>query len=1048
MKPLRLILHAFGPYAGEQVLDFADLRDRTFFLIHGATGAGKSSILDAMCFALYGESSAGIRAGRQLRSDHADAATATEVIFDFRLGDETYRVQRSPEYERPKKRGEGTIRQPPRATLWRVAPECGEGSGESGVKQEEDGAAESIPTPQTPHSTPHSATPLASGWSAVNEAVERLMGFRAGQFRQVVMLPQGEFQKLLISKSDERQVILEALFGVQAYAQIEQALKESSARLREKIESSRRSQAEALIGAGAPTTADLVTAKECCAAELSQSRERSAALRTARQAAQQRLETARKDALLLSDRDVAAIDLQKHEARKEEFAARVRAHASACKAAALVEVEAETQRLRRQAKDRELRLAHAERSLQSAATAVLAAQQKLAEEEARQSLRESTAKKLSELEELAGRVKELEAAQAALQINQTNLAKATKQQTDARQSVERVTRSVAALNEEIKKLDCVWAEAKALTLAAQQAQKAMEQRMRLEELRSNHRSAAAKQKQASRRLAQSQQQLEQANRVYGPLQQAWASGQAAVLARMLADGSPCPVCGSLEHPHPAAADHEIPLQSTLDEQRGLVEKLQASTSEQQQESAQAEAEAATAAASAKFIEQALGQRANASVEMIRSEAKELAAQLQQAESAGIESGKGQHKLAQLKQQEQAAQQQLQAADASVAMATADLKSAEAIVAERSAGVPAALRAPDALAREKQQVGLQLSKMNAALDQARKLANESAVAHAAALAGLESAKGEASSARQLEEQRGQEFVRRVTEAGFADYESFKNAKLTDAQIEALDAEIQKFRVDLETARARLARATSAALGIAPPDLQACQRDAASADQALEESVRQEQSLTSRLMQLDSSLSRLRAIETDLAALDREYQLIGHIAEIANGRNDYRVTFQRYVLGVFLDEVLFAATLRLRAMSRGRYALQRVTDPVTGRSAGGLDLEVHDQWTGLARPASTLSGGESFQASLALALGLADVVQSHAGGIRLETMFIDEGFGSLDPEALDLAIRTLQDLQQGGRLVGIISHVTELKELIAARLQVTTGRRGSTARFVIV
>jgi len=147
-------------------------------------------------------------------------------------------------------------------------------------------------------------------------------------------------------------------------------------------------------------------------------------------------------------------------------------------------------------------------------------------------------------------------------------------------------------------------------------------------------------------------------------------------------------------------------------------------------------------------------------------------------------------------------------------------------------------------------------------------------------------------------------------------------------------------------------------------------------------------------------------------------------------------------------LAAATQRLRLMSRGRYLLQRVAEAQGGRSAGGLDLQVLDQWTSTTRPVSTLSGGESFQASLALALGLAEVVQSTAGGIHLETIFVDEGFGTLDPEALDLAVRTLKDLQQVGRLVGIISHVQELKEHnIDARLEVTQGHRGSTAKFVV-
>ena len=188
-----------------------------------------------------------------------------------------------------------------------------------------------------------------------------------------------------------------------------------------------------------------------------------------------------------------------------------------------------------------------------------------------------------------------------------------------------------------------------------------------------------------------------------------------------------------------------------------------------------------------------------------------------------------------------------------------------------------------------------------------------------------------------------------------------------------------------------------------------------------------------------------MEQALKQFDARYQVVGRVSEVAGGKNEYRMTFQRYVLGVFLDEVLYAATQRLRVMSRGRFLLQRAKDATGGRSAGGLDLEVHDTWTGTTRAVGTLSGGESFLASLALALGLADVVQSYAGGIRLETIFVDEGFGSLDPEALDLAVRTLRDLQQGGRLVGIISHVAELKEWIDARLEVLPGRRGSRARF---
>jgi len=176
-------------------------------------------------------------------------------------------------------------------------------------------------------------------------------------------------------------------------------------------------------------------------------------------------------------------------------------------------------------------------------------------------------------------------------------------------------------------------------------------------------------------------------------------------------------------------------------------------------------------------------------------------------------------------------------------------------------------------------------------------------------------------------------------------------------------------------------------------------------------------------------------------------LGHIADVANGKNALGITFQRFVQISLLDDVLLAASKRLKIMSKGRFYLRRAAERVDRRTTGGLDLVVDDAYTGKTRPVATLSGGESFLASLSLALGLADVVQSYAGGVRLDTIFIDEGFGSLDSESLDLALRSLIDLQEGGRLVAIISHVEDLKERIDARLEVTASRTGSSARFVI-
>jgi DNA repair protein SbcC/Rad50 len=244
-----------------------------------------------------------------------------------------------------------------------------------------------------------------------------------------------------------------------------------------------------------------------------------------------------------------------------------------------------------------------------------------------------------------------------------------------------------------------------------------------------------------------------------------------------------------------------------------------------------------------------------------------------------------------------------------------------------------------------------------------------------------------------------------------------------------------------------RAQQAARDLMAPDIEELDKAFQKAKDNLEGGIKAETALNEQFKQLNGWLEGLRKVVHELESLEAHYAVTGRIADVANGRNHSGMTFQRFVLAALLDDVLIAASERLKLMSKGRFHLQRTTVRGDRRAAAGLDLEVYDTYTGTTRPVNTLSGGESFLASLALALGLADVVQAYAGGIRLDTIFVDEGFGSLDPEALDLAFRALVDLQHGGRLVGIISHVPELKERIDVRLEVTRTQRGSLASFVV-
>ena len=275
--------------------------------------------------------------------------------------------------------------------------------------------------------------------------------------------------------------------------------------------------------------------------------------------------------------------------------------------------------------------------------------------------------------------------------------------------------------------------------------------------------------------------------------------------------------------------------------------------------------------------------------------------------------------------------------------------------------------------------------------------------------------------------------------------WRAALMPAERIATLETTIREADHRRAAAHARAERATLAIAGLTRPDLAALDARAASARAAVEAALDRLAHTRSALVTLGETLARLDDIARQSGAIEAEYRVVGHLADIANGSNGRNLTFQRYVLAALLDDVLRAASLRLAAMSRGRYQLQRREDLADARRAGGLDLEVFDEYTGRSRPASTLSGGEGFMASLSLALGLSDVVQAYAGGVQLDTLFIDEGFGSLDPESLDMAMKALIDLQQRGRTVGVISHVEEMKQQIDVAIEVVQGVRGSRVRL---
>jgi len=380
-------------------------------------------------------------------------------------------------------------------------------------------------------------------------------------------------------------------------------------------------------------------------------------------------------------------------------------------------------------------------------------------------------------------------------------------------------------------------------------------------------------------------------------------------------------------------------------------------------------------------------------------------------------------------------------------AQAKWETARAVREEREAGVPPELREKPVIEAEIRSVQTRLKSLNDALENARKDAEEAGRAAARAEAMLQGLTNELERTDTRLREEETRFYSRLQENGFPDLHSYHHARKALEEIAEMEQAVSQFERALHTAKERYERARRAAEGLPPPDLPALAAELEIARNRWEQLETKKIELENGIRADQKWIKALLKVDEKLEKAEAEYGVLGRLADVASGKNSLGLSFRRFVLGALLDDVALAASERLKVMSRGRYQLRRTVERTRARGAAGLDLVIFDAYTGLERSAATLSGGESFLAALSLALGLADVVESYAGGIRLDTIFVDEGFGSLDPETLDLAMDALIDLQLSGRLVGIISHVPELKERIPARLEIRPTEKGSTARFVV-
>ena len=919
MRPLKLVLSAFGPYAGRTEIDLEQLGERGLYLITGDTGAGKTTIFDAVSYALYGEASGSSRQPSMLRSQYAEAGTPTFVEMEFLYRGKRYKVRRNPEYDRLKERG-------------------------TGVTKERADACLELPDGKPPITRP----------ADVNTAIAGLIGLDRKQFSQIAMIAQGDFLKLLQADTKERSRIFREIFGTQLYEEFENCVKSDAAEASRNYEALRSGIRQYLAGIACgedeetqelrlllqnPAAEDLGEILPLLEALIAADREKVSAC----------------------DGQMKALDLQTEGLNRKIGKAEADARA-----------RGELAGLRQQLEAARPQEAVLEQTLKEA----------MQEYEQRDALigRINTASaKLEGYDRLAGLKLRIQQGAARLQQSEA----------DGRRTQEQEVQLTKQITEEKKELEGLQESAGQVTEANAELARLKEQQTSMEALSKylvTYRGLVRDLETARKRYAESAEILRTESENCARMDDLFYDAQAGILAAKLSEGKPCPVCGSISHPKPAEMPDHVPTKEALDEAK---KHLEGTTAQRNRLAGAAE-------------------RAGGSEEAAR---KELQRQAELLIHTSVP----------------------EEIEAGTAQRTEELRRAQAECRQK---LSAALKREERRKILAVQIPREEARREACLASLKQAAEQAAAA--------------ASEVKALQAQQ-EELAGTLTFA--SKEEALAEIRMLEKQKNQLEQKKQNAEEAVNQARQKktAAQAKCDALtrqleGSEPVDPAELHSQADQLSAARTQLLAERDKVRTRCTGNTAVCGKLRAQQETLAGAEKELVWLKALSDTVNGTLVHggreKIMLETYVQQTYFDRILQRANRRLMKMSGAQYELVRNKESRDLRSQSGLELNVLDHYNGTERSVNTLSGGESFQASLSLALGMSDEIQASAGGIRLDTMFVDEGFGSLDEDALSQAVDTLAGLTEGSRLVGIISHVSELKNRIEKQIIVTKSREGGS------
>lgn len=1028
MRPIQLIMTAFGPYKQKEVIDFKDLGEHRIFAISGNTGAGKTTIFDAICYVLYGEASGEERSDtNMLRSQFADDNVYTSVELTFQLKGKRYEIKRQLGH---KKQGNKTITGHA-VELYEVIDE------------------EKVPCVDRFHVTD------------VNKKVEDLIGLSKHQFSQIVMLPQGEFRKLLTSETENKEEILRRIFKTDRYKLMRELLDQKRKQWKDVLQEKQKERElyfrnvfklpirdgallETLVEQEHVNTHQVVEALEqetaAYKAEVEQLQVEQDVQTKQLKDAETRFHAAKSVNEKFTDLQQKNEKYNTLQENRTVIEMKETSFKRAEQAKRLLPFEQWHEEAMQNEQKAESLLKQIIAKKENVMNSFELAQVKYEAVKNKEPEREDAKKLVQRLEELQPIIASLAEKQLNLQNAEIQLGKLKESMQNLDRQLEEHTNQKQLMSSEL-----------------QQLERALEQYVAKVEELTNMREDAKILKQAYD-VWQEKQKFEQekvavynkmqlAVNAYENMERRWLSEQAGILALHLHDGESCPVCGSTNHPEKATEQSDAIDEKELNDLRdkkNIAEKLHVQLEEKWNFYHLQYEQVIEEVKQRGYCSEELAETYNALVQkgkQLVTEVNTLKASEETRKQTAVNIKSIEEKVDVLQKQKREVETEQHRTE----MECLQLRTS---YEHDKKNIPDSLQTIQAWKVQFDQATQQLRLMEDEWKKVQEAYQHLQNENIRIQAEHDSASNQFNSAKEKKEETFTRFMKELEQSGFTDQLTYTESKLNDAEMDKLQQDIQNYYSSLEVLTKQIEELKADLKDKEYMDISSLDEQVKELEinlDIIKEKRQRAQNAVSYITDLHENIKR---IDEQIHEEEKAFQELVDLYEVMKGDNDSRISFERYILIEYLEQIVQIANERLRKLSNGQFYLKRSERVEKRNRQSGLGLDVYDAYTGQTRDVKTLSGGEKFNASLCLALGMADVIQAYEGGISIETMFIDEGFGSLDEESLTKAVDALIDLQKSGRFIGVISHVQELKNAMPAVLEVTKQKDGcSQTRFVV-